>query len=193
MRTILRCEPANPTRYRYLLQVAVTSQPTPDDRSLTVILKNPSIADATRGDPTTGKVEAWARQHGISIVTYLNLFALRSPYPRTINQHSYHEAVGPENDAVLNKALNDASHDGRRWTIDDAFVSTVHRLLSNLLVIAWGNPNGIDPVRYQQRISEVRVLIERAGMPVHNVGELTKLGYPRHGLQWRVGMSFEKL
>ncbi len=118
---------------------------------LTVILKNPSTADAKRGDPTTGKVEAWARQHGYDIVTYLNLFALRSPYPKVLNTVSFQDAIGAENDRILQSELAAAQ----------------------TIIIAWGNPNGIYPNRYQQRIAEVNRLLSHSQKSIHAVGKST--------------------
>ena len=170
-RQILCCELSPCRRYRYQLAIDLLAD-RPTKRALTVILKNPSRADATRGDPTTGKVEAWARQHSFATVTYLNLFALRSPHPKTINQVAYADAVGGHNDATLTQLL------GKVET----------------LVLAWGNPNGIEATRYQQRIGEVLALIAQATTsPLSMIGDLTQLGYPRHGLQWRKEMAIEKL
>jgi hypothetical protein len=137
---------------------------------LTVILKNPSTAGAARSDPTVGKVEAWARGHGFGVVTYVNLFALRSPYPGALNGVSYEDAVGLHNDMTLARALAEPG----------------------TVVAAWGNPNGIDPARYRRRVDEVWALLAaHLSTPLYTVGPLTQQGYPRHGLQWRVGMELQ--
>jgi hypothetical protein len=170
MRSIVRCELSVCSTHRYLLQVDVTAQPANHPHPLTVILKNPSTADAVRGDPTTGKVEAWARRHGFTSVTYLNLFALRSPYPQRVNIVAYDAAVGERNDVVLAENM--------RW--------------AETLVAAWGNPNGIAIERYQRRIDELAQMIERQGCLLYRVGELTQAGYPRHGLQWRTEMEMRQ-
>ena len=169
-RQILECRLSTCLRYRYLLRVSLCPEQ-PSAQTLTLILKNPSTADANRGDPTTGKVEAWARQHGYGIVTYLNLFALRSPYPKVLNTVSFQDAIGAENDLILQSELADAQ----------------------TIIIAWGNPNGIDPNRYQQRIAEVNRLLSHSQKSIHAVGKYTLLGYPRHGLQWRKEMEIGRL
>jgi hypothetical protein len=167
VRQVLVCQPAQSQQCRYLLRVALGA-----GRQLTVILKNPSMADATRRDPTVGKVEKWARHGGFGIVTYINLFAYRSPHPRTLNALTYAAAVGADNDRIIRQALTTA----------------------DVVVAAWGNPNGIARARYARRIDEVLALAERsmadaAGEPcLHAVGALTHLGYPRHGLTWQTGM-----
>ena len=169
-RQILECRLSTCLRYRYLLRVSLFPEQ-PTAQTLTLILKNPSTADANRGDPTTGKVEAWARQHGYSSVTYLNLFALRSPYPKVLNTVSFQDAIGVENDRILQSELAAAQ----------------------TIIIAWGNPNGIDPIRYQQRIVEVNRLLSHSQKSIHTVGKYTLLGYPRHGLQWRKSMTIAQL
>ena len=168
-RQILECRLSPCLCYRYLLRVSLCPEQ-PTAQTLTLILKNPSTADANRGDPTTGKVEAWARQHGYGIVTYLNLFALRSPYPKALNAVSFQDATGAENDRILQSELTSPNH---------------HH--------AWGNPSGIDPIRYQQRIAEVNKLLSHSQKSIHTVGKYTLLGYPRHGLQWRKEMEIGRL
>lgn len=158
VRQIVSCWPDKPDRYRYQLEVRLSPGP-----ALTVILKNPSLADSERLDPTVGKVEAWARRNGWGAVRYVNLFAYRSPQPTALHTLSYDAAVGPENDAALLAAIQSA----------------------DVLVAAWGNPNGIEPTRYKRRIDEVRRLVQTASdLPLHIVGNCTLAGFPRHGLHW---------
>ena len=164
MRAVVECVPWQPARYRYLLHIALTpsveaayARPV-----LTVIQKNPSLADATRSDPTAGKVEAWARRDGFAAIIYVNLCALRSPDPRTVNDVGEAEAIGAENDAAIARACAAA----------------------DVIVAAWGNPNGIDAARYTARSAAVCRHLEAAGYALHRVGALTRLGFPRHGLHW---------
>ena len=171
-RVVVECVPRQPARYRYLLHIALTSSVDTLHAHpvLTVIQKNPSLADATRSDPTAGKVEAWARRHGFAVVVYANLFALRSPDPRTLNDVSVAEAIGVENDAAIARACTAA----------------------DVVVAGWGNPNGIDVPRYAARSTEVRRRLEQAGYAVHCVGALTRLGYPRHGLHWNGDAALQR-
>ena len=150
-----RCLPGG-GKYRYLLEVALSERGGP---RLLVIGKNPSTASASRSDPTLGKIEAWARRAGFGGLALVNLFALRSPYPRALNSVSYEEAVGRENDAHIRRAARRA----------------------DVILAAWGNPNGVDEARYARRIGEVMALLR--GKEVNTVG-LTKKGHPRHGLGW---------
>ena len=163
-RTVIECVPWQPARYRYLLHVALAGSAGEalSHPILAVIQKNPSLADAVRSDATAGKVEAWARRHGFAAIIYVNLFALRSPKPRAVNEVSTLEAIGAENDAAIDRACAAA----------------------DVVVAAWGNPNGIDVTRYAARSVEVRRRLEAADYRLHHVGAITRLGYPRHGLQW---------
>ncbi len=165
-RRVVDCHLSPDGRCRYSLCVLLS--PTPKS-SLTVILKNPSTADATHADPTVGKVEAWARRHGFSTVTYVNLFAYRSTDPRTLNTLSYLDAVGADNDAVLRRAVKNA----------------------DVLAAGWGNPNGIARARYEQRIAEVVAFLRAASVTPQCVGPPTRAGHPRHGLIWRGAMALE--
>ncbi len=157
VREVTECAPWAYGRYRYFLEVRIADGLT---RTLTVILKNPSTASAERSDPTVGKVEAWARRNEFCRVRYVNLFAFRSPYPRELNIHPYRVMVGRESDAWIERSLEGA----------------------DVVVAAWGNPNGIDPKKYERRISEVSRLLE--SVRVRALGPPTSLGHPRHGLMW---------
>lgn len=157
VREVTGCAPRRYGRYRYFLEVRVSDAPA---RTLTVVLKNPSTASAERSDPTVGKVEAWARRNGYGRIRYVNLFALRSPYPEELNGHPYRVMVGRENDAWIKESLNGAA----------------------LVLAAWGNPNGVDLEKYDRRIAEVSRLLE--DVRARALGPPTKLGYPRHGLMW---------
>jgi hypothetical protein len=160
-----RSIPAGYERYRYVLELrlAKTSAETCDGRRLAVLMKNPSKASAERLDPTTGKVLAWARRGGFGEVYVVNLFALRATHPRSLNASAYGVIVGPENDRHIREVAGRA----------------------DIVVLGWGNPNGIAPERYARRIAEVLALL--APYPLYAVGPPTRLGHPRHGLLWNGG------
>lgn len=171
-RTVVECAPWQPARYRYLLHVTLAGSANEGSPHpiLAIIQKNPSLADAVRSDATAGKVEAWARRHGFAAILYVNLFALRSPKPHAVNEVSAPEAIGAENDAAIARACAAA----------------------DVIVAAWGNPNGIDVTRYAARSVAVCRRLEGAGYTLHHVGALTRLGYPRHGLHWNAGATLER-
>lgn len=150
------CVPAEDGRYRYALTIPLGGS----GPRLAAIMKNPSTAGAERSDATIGKTEAWAARHGFGTLVVVNLFAWRATHPATLNAHPYAAIVGPANDAVLYGAVASA----------------------DVVVAAWGNPNGIAPERYDRRIREVVALL--GARQLSCVGALTRLGYPRHGLLW---------
>lgn len=166
MRRVIRCEPENDTRYRYLLEVALRECGGP---RLAAVLKNPSRASAWRSDPTIGKLEAWARRHGFARVVCVNLFAYRSTTPAGLNGHPYAVIVGPGNDTAIRAAVDGA----------------------DLVAVGWGNPNGIAPEVYDRRVAEVMELL-RSSRP-HLVGPPTRAGYPRHALLWNGGCEAARL
>lgn len=128
--------------------------------TLAVLMKNPSTASASRSDPTIGKVEAWATRRNYRVVTIVNLFAYRSPYPEKLNEFDYDFIVGAENDSHIKNVIEQAE----------------------TLVAAWGNPNGINPVFYNRRIAEVLQLVTPSFLKI--VGARTQQGYPRHARMW---------
>ncbi|MBI3127661.1 MAG: DUF1643 domain-containing protein [Candidatus Tectomicrobia bacterium] len=166
-RRVLRCEP-EAGEYRCLLEVALSEEALAGAPGggpvLLVIGKNPSTASATRSDPTLGKLEAWARRAGFARLRLANLFGLRSPYPKALNAVPYEDAVGEDNDRFILQAAQGA----------------------DIILAAWGNPNGVEPGRYARRISEAMGLLE--GKSVGVVG-MTRMGFPRHGLGWNGGWT----
>ena len=165
VREVTTCAPRRYGRYRYFLEVRIAEEPA---GVLTVILKNPSTASADRSDPTVGKVEAWARKNNFCRIRYVNLFALRSPYPEELNAHPYRVMVGRENDAWIRRSLQGA----------------------DVVLAAWGNPNGVDTEKYERRIAQVSRLLE--GVRIRALGTPTMLGYPRHGLMWNGELVLRK-
>jgi hypothetical protein len=165
--------PAVNERYRYVLELRLTDPlNTPHVRHLAVLMKNPSTASAERLDPTMGKVRAWALRHGFGALSVVNLFALRATHPRALNAYPYEVIVGPDNNRHIREV---AAHAVAQAEGDD---------------IGWGNPNGLAPDRYAQRIAEVRELL--AAYPLHIIGPLTRLGHPRHGLLWNGGTELAR-
>lgn len=79
--------------------------------ALTVVMLNPSTADATKDDPTIRRVIGFAKAAGAGSLQVLNLFAIRATDPREMLTAS--DPVGPENDEHLARALTNAKQDGR--------------------------------------------------------------------------------
>ncbi len=94
-------------RYRYSLLRDFGMQ-TP---ALTVVMLNPSTADAVKDDPTIRRVIGFAKAVGAGSLLVLNLFALRATDPREML--TARDPVGPENDEYLSRALTQAKEEGR--------------------------------------------------------------------------------
>lgn len=152
----VKCWPTEYGLYRYWLEIKLPG----DGLALSVIMKNPSTASASRSDATIGKVEAWASRRNYRAVTIVNLFGYRSPYPEKLNDFDYAFIVGAENDFYIRKALAE----------------------NEVTIAAWGNANGINPLFYSRRINEILQLVGTT--PLKIVGELTQQGQPRHARVW---------
>lgn len=72
-------------------------------KRLTVVMLNPSTADAEKNDPTIRRVMdfAWSSLFGSILV--VNLFAMRATDPRDLSDAA--DPVGPDNDQHLRAAL----------------------------------------------------------------------------------------
>ena len=75
---------------------------------------NPSTADATNDDPTLRRCIAFAKEHGYSGMSLVNLYALRATDPAALVTES--DPIGIDNDKWL------------RWAAEN----------SNRVVVAWG-------------------------------------------------------
>lgn len=146
--------------YRYSLVARTDAE---GSESLAVVQCNPSRGSGTRSDPTVGKVSRWAEETGFSSVTFLNLFARRSPQVDEIHHLSYAELVGPRNDETLAR----------------------HAAHSSTLVLAWGGTLPVTDELYLKRLAELREVL--AGRQVHRVGSLSGGRFPRHGRMWNAG------
>ncbi|MDB6112705.1 MAG: hypothetical protein JWR69_4455 [Pedosphaera sp.] len=149
------CEESPGYRYRLDVSTGIQSQ-----NRLVVVQLNPSTADATKSDPTIGKVSYWAREHEFGHVTFLNLFAFRTVHPTQLVGQRYAAIVGPRNDAVTRSALKTADN----------------------LIFAWGRIHPSVIAHYQRRMDKLKKIlgtrrIQAVGAPVAEL-------YPRHGRMW---------
>ena len=142
-------------RYRYWLRRIVDTS-RPGHRSCVWIMLNPSTADATENDPTTRRCMAFARRWGYTDHVAVNLFALRSPYPKDLWADGVSDPVGPDNDTYLDDACEVANgSDG-------------------IIICAWGNDGS-----YMDRGKEVLGRIQHHRL--HVVG-MNQTGEPRFPL-----------
>ena len=70
---------------------------------LVFIMLNPSTADDVVNDSTIDRCERRAKDMGFGSLMVVNIFALRSPYPKDLYTHK--DPVGPENDRHIRKTV----------------------------------------------------------------------------------------
>ena len=143
--------------YRYSL----TRQWQPSCPWLTIIMLNPSQADATVDDPTLRRCQGLAKSWGFGAIEVVNLFAYRTAYPRCLKQAS--DPVGPDNDRTLLAAAAQA-----------------HQIL-----LAWGNWGGL-----RQRDRAVLALLAPYQDKWTCLGR-NRTGHPRHPLYVPRGISLQ--
>jgi hypothetical protein len=137
-------------KYRYLLRRRVGRS----HRVATIIMLNPSTADAVKDDPTIRRCMGFARLWGCGRLQVVNLFALRSRDPEAIRQAA--DPVGPENEDHIRRAIETA---GR-----------------GPIVCAWGVRGG-----YWDRDLAVLGLLQQLGVRPLALA-VTRGGHPRHPL-----------
>ena len=114
------------------------------------VLLNPSTADENNDDPTNRRGINYAMKWGFGGVTFVNLFAFRTPYPKEMK--SSYDPIGPDN--------ND-------WLLKEA--------ANRMVVFAWGTHG-----TYLDRDKEViKLFQEKIPSPPRCMG-LTKHGHPKH-------------
>lgn len=127
----------------------------PDAPAFVTIGLNPSTADETQDDPTIRRCINFAKREECGRLVMLNIFAVRTPDPKVMKIAG--DPVGPENDAHLIDACQDAK----------------------LVVAAWGTHGA-----FRNRDLLVKNLFRAADIQLHCFGR-TKEGYPKHPLYLR--------
>jgi hypothetical protein len=104
--------------YRYELTRTVQPQALPYQplKPVLFIMLNPSTADAAVDDPTIRRCRYFAHRECGTLMTVVNLFALRATDPRELSRAA--DPVGPGNDDVL--------------------ASMIERHRDGLIIAAWG-------------------------------------------------------
>lgn len=123
----------------------------------TVIMVNPSTADATTDDATIRKLLGFGNRNGWGRIVVGNLFAFRAVEVRTMAIAP--DPVGPDNDGHLMDMLREADR----------------------VVVAWG-PMGKLPKRLRDRYRRVREMAHMASRPLFSIGAPAKDGHPCHPL-----------
>jgi hypothetical protein len=131
-------------------------------KTLTLVMLNPSTADARVDDPTIRRCVGFALGWNFTRIDVVNLFAFRTPSPAAMTTQWALgvNVVGPDNDAHL------------RWC--SATCSAV--------VFAWGayEPGPKLKVAFEERVRLVTDIFR--GNHRFRIGAPTKSGAPRHPL-----------
>ena len=117
---------------------------------------NPSVADATRNDPTIRKCIGFARRWQCDALQVLNLFAIRATLPRDMKRAA--DPVGRENLNWFTQALTHRTPE------------------TNLAICAWG----VHGTHHHQNQTIIDWLHAHDILP-YTLG-LTREGHPRHPL-----------
>ena len=167
----IRADFSSDKKFRYTLQMSYSKDllNTNRNKSLTVILKNPSSADEHRADSTIRKVETYVWQNfpDVGNLNIYNIFAFRATdafeLHHLMQEDGLLAGVGSENNKYLKHLLAQ----------------------SDYLICAWGGPSGINKDFYLGRISDVKNIIKNNfSGSVYNVQGKQKTTEPLHGLMW---------
>ena len=135
-------------KYRYVLRRRVGF----GDRSVLVVMLNPSTADHERNDNTVRRVIGFVNGYGFSLLTVCNAFALKSTDPKELYRAI--DPVGPDNDEHLEREARSAE----------------------VVIAGWGNHGALFG-----RSMIVRTLLRRVKPQIY-CWDLTSIGEPCHPL-----------
>lgn len=138
--------------YRYRLERAG-----PGEGQTTVIMVNPSTADAERDDATIRKLKGFGERYQWGRIVVGNLFAYRATDVKELATAA--DPIGPENDLHLMDMLREA----------DRFV------------VAWG-PMAKLPKRLRTRFRRVLEIAHMVSRRPMSIGKPAKDGHPCHPL-----------
>lgn len=134
-------------RYRYTLFRDIGMQ----GPQLTVVMLNPSTADAVKDDPTIRRVMGFAKAWGSGSVQVLNLFAIRATDPKVMMADT--DPIGPDNDEQLTRELRMACIEKRpilaAWGAHGGHMArdfqVLHKLVSGVDWRCLGRTHGGQP------------------------------------------------
>ncbi len=151
--------------FRYWLHIPYVTE-RGRSQSVSVILKNPSSADAQMADTTIRRVEEYVHRSFPTAagLTILNIFAYRATKPKFVNARvqtlGLEGAIGSYNDCAIKSKLFKSHH----------------------ILIAWGAHSGIG--QYDERVQQVAKILYPYRHIAWRVGSLSKNEHPLHGLRW---------
>lgn len=154
---------------RYLLEVPLINN---SNKSVLVIMKNPSLADQYESDRTINNVLKFCHSNQYSKVYIMNLYSYYSTdsngIANLIKNGQETLAVGRENDRILQQTTEKV----------------------NDVIVAWGGNTFGCTDKYKQRIKQVTRIID--GKTPHYVEDISKCRwYPKHAQVWSVNQDIE--
>lgn len=153
--------------YRYTLNMHYRESAENRDKTVSVVLKNPSSADEKMSDATIRRVETYVYKNipDAQFLNILNVFAYRATDAIDVNslirEKGLQHAVGENNDHHI-ESLCDRS---------------------DVIICAWGSHSQINKKQYDSRIKSVKSLLTSHNNKIWQVQGRAK-HYPQHGLYW---------
>lgn len=143
--------------YRYTL----TRKWEHSSTALSIVMLNPSTADADLDDPTIRRCIGFSKSHGYGGIQVVNLYAYRATNPKVLKTVT--DPVGPENDAWLTRVLKYSAY----WQAP--------------VLCAWGANAASE--RVDRFLDLAQDIADQSGIypGLVHLG-LTKAGAPRHPL-----------
>ncbi|MFL8710898.1 DUF1643 domain-containing protein [Clostridioides sp. GD02377] len=145
---------------RFLLQIPYNKNKI-YNKKVTIIMKNPSYANANRSDKTTNKVISYIydKFKDVGVLSIVNLFTIITPKSDELkNFIEYNNSVSWKRNKEIIK--NECSN-------------------SNYIIFAWGDE--VVP-EHRDRENEVLKIVKELKKQPYCINTLTKKGFPRHPL-----------
>ncbi|MDD3465554.1 MAG: DUF1643 domain-containing protein [Campylobacterales bacterium] len=164
-------------KYRYLLSMNYSDDTGNRNKTATIILKNPSSADAYKADKTIVTAEKAIHIHfqDVGTLNVLNLFAIRGTDALDVGQryreYGYMDILGDKNDEASQSCIS----------------------ASDYIITAWGGANGIPTEAYDRRISDVQTMLKNFRCPVFRKLPKGCDKYPFHACMWGYKEGFTLL
>ncbi len=149
---------------RYLLEIPLKIR---SDKSILVIMKNPSKANQRKSDLTINRVLKFCYNHHYRKVYIMNLYAYYSTdsnrIASLIKTGKELHAIGKDNDKILKEYVQ---------KVDE-------------VIVGWGSNTFNCTAAYKNRIKQVTEIVR--DKKLYSVQSVSKCGwYPRHGQIWSV-------
>lgn len=151
---------------RYLLTIPIDNT---EDKSVLVILKNPSMATKEESDYTINKVLKFCHQNQYKIVRIMNLFPYYSTDPKGVKKFI-------ENKSIYNDCIE------KNLKILKENIS-----ISDDIIVAWGT----DTINCKKEYNRIIELVENEikDKNIYYVGRISTCGYPLHAQRWEDDMT----